>query len=645
MIISNELRQKYLDFFKSKAHAIIPSASLIPENDPTTLFTSAGMQPMIPHLLGEPHAQGTRIVNSQKCFRTQDIDEVGDNRHTTFFEMLGNWSLGDYFKKEQIEWMWEFLIKKLNFDPNKIFITCFRGDVKNNIPRDEEAAKIWQELFKSVGVKAEIVNNSEKDGMKGGRIFYYAADKNWWSRAGVPEKMPEGEPGGPDSEMFFDFSPSTSSWQAHHDEQKYGKHCHVNCDCGRFVEIGNNVFMQYVKTKNGFNELKQKNIDFGGGLERMTAALNNNPDIFRIDLFSGALKKIEELSGKTYGADEKETFAFRVILDHLRAAVFLIADGAVPSRKDQGYFTRRLIRRAVRFAANLGISQLFTPVIAKEYIETYKNVYADLFSQQNLILSELEKEESKFRETLERGIMNYELGIKGLAAKVIPGDVAFDLYQSYGFPIEMTIELAKEKGIDVDVAGFNEEMKKHQEVSRIGAEQKFKGGLAGTGEMETKYHTATHLLLAALNRVLDGSSAIRQAHGGESYRTASSERGGIFQKGSNITVERLRFDFNYPEKLTVEQIKSVEDLVNEKIKEDKKVEMLEMPRDEALKTVKVSFDPSKYPEIVKVYKIGDFSMELCGGPHVEHTGALGQFKIVKEEASSAGVRRIKAILL
>lgn len=619
---SKQLRQKYLDFFESKGHTVIPSASLIPENDPTTLFTSSGMQPMVPYLLGEKHPTGKKVVDSQKCFRTQDIDDVGDNRHTTFFEMLGNWSLGDYFKEQQTDWMFEFLTKEIGLDPKRLYISCFRGAKDIGIPRDEEAAKLWQEKFKDVGVDAKIVDNAETNGMQTGRIFYYDASKNWWSRAGEPEKMPIGEPGGPDSEMFWDFGEKLG---IHEFSQWKNEPCHVNCDCGRFMEVGNNVFMQYIKTRKGFEELKQKNIDFGGGLERISAALLDTPDIFKIDLFAVALKKIEELSGKKYGDNEKETFAFRVILDHLRAAMFLIADGAAPSNKDQGYFTRRLVRRAVRYARDLGINSVFCANVADSYIEVYKDAYPDLLNKKKDILNELVVEERKFRDTLDAGIKKFdeEIRNKKLETGEINGRDAFDLYQSFGFPLEMTVELAKENGLTVDVVGFEEEMKKHQELSRAGAEQKFKGGLAGHGDMETKYHTATHLLLAALNKVL-----------GE----------GIYQRGSNITAERLRFDFNWPEKLSSEQIKAVEDLVNEKIQDDLLVEMIEMPKDKALKEVKVSFDPSKYPDMVKVYKIGDFSTELCGGPHVERTGVLGKFRIMKEEASSAGVRRIKAVL-
>ena len=649
---AKQLRQKYLEFFKSKGHTIIPSASLLPENDPTTLFTSAGMQPMVPYLLGEKHPVGNRITDSQKCFRTQDIDDVGDNRHTTFFEMLGNWSFGDYFKKEQIEWMFDFLTKEVGLDPKRLYISCFRGAKDIDIPRDEEAAKLWQEKFKDVGIDAKIVDNAETDGMQTGRIFYYDATKNWWSRAGEPEKMPVGEPGGPDSEMFWDFGADLGLHEkwinevpksfSHTRSGRENTRCHINCDCGRFVEIGNNVFMQYIKTESGFEELKQKNIDFGGGLERMSAVLLNTSDIFKIDLFAGALKKIEELSGKRYGEDDKETLAFRVILDHLRAATFLIADGAVPSNKDQGYFTRRLIRRSVRFARDLNIHENFCSEVCGFYIDEYMDAYLELAGCKEIIFNEIKQEESKFRSTLEIGLKELRKMIEKkrngpMAVRVksdfgsksthyvnlISGKEAFDLYQNYGFPPEMIAEELARYGMGYHEGEFEQEMKKHQELSRAGAEQKFKGGLADTSEISTKYHTATHLLLAALNNVLGD---------------------GIYQKGSNITSERLRFDFNYPEKLSSEQIQQVEDLVNEKIQADLKVEMIEMPKTEALKSVKVSFDPDKYPDKVKVYQIGRFSIELCGGPHVDSTGLLGKFRILKEEASSAGVRRIKAVL-
>ncbi|MBT4120749.1 MAG: alanine--tRNA ligase [Candidatus Magasanikbacteria bacterium] len=630
---TNDLRQKYLEFFESKKHTVISSASLIPENDPTTLFTGSGMQPMVPYLLGEKHPQGVRIADSQKCFRAVDMEEVGDNRHTTFFEMLGNWSLGDYFKVEEIEWMFEFLTKEIGLDPDKIYITCFRGDEKNNIPRDEEGAQKWQQLFESNNVNASIADMAEEKGMQDARIFYYDATKNWWSRAGVPGNMPVGEPGGPDSEMFWDFGEESS---LHEKSEWKDKVCHVNCDCGRFMEIGNNVFMQYIKKEGGFEELKQKNIDFGGGLERMAAALLDSPDIFNIDLFTKAKEKLEELSGKKYGENEKETFAFRVILDHLRAATFLIADGAVPSNKDQGYFTRRLIRRAVRFADNLGINDLFTASIAKSYIETYGNVGGYLENKEDLIFGEMKKEEEKFRTTLEQGIKEFEKLLNGFriaeektGKKIIEisGKQAFKLYDTYGFPVELTEDLAKENNMVVYMKGFEEAFQKHQDLSRAGAEQKFKGGLADSGEMSTKYHTATHLLHSALRNVL-----------GEH----------VEQKGSNITADRLRFDFTHGEKMTDEQKKQVEDLVNDSIDKKLSVSMEEMSVEEAKDKDAIGLFGDKYGEKVKVYTIGSgddiASKEICGGPHVEDLGNMGHFRIKKEESSSSGVRRIKAIL-
>ena len=636
---TNELRKKYLDFFESKGHKIIPSASLIPENDPTTLFTSSGMQPMVPYLLGEKHPLGTRLTNSQRCFRTQDIDEVGDNRHTTCFEMLGNWSLGDYFKKEQISWMFEFLTGELNLDPNRLFITVFGGKEEIGMAADEEAVEIWQAEFAKKGIEAKAVKDAKVNGLQGGKIFFYDETKNWWSRAGVTASMPKGEPGGPDSEIFWDFG---ADKQIHEKSEFKDQSCHVNCDCGRFVEIGNNVFMQYIKTENGFNELPKQNVDFGGGLERMAMALIDSPDIFHIDLFQGAIKEIEKISGKKYNQNLEDDKAFRIIADHLKAATLLIFDGALPSNVDQGYYTRRLIRRSVRYANKLEIKGSFVGKIVSAYIDYYSDVY-NIADKKEQILLEITKEEDKFTKTLEDGLK----ALKKIFSKVIggvdpdnlpkgmivrdnivrvDGQIVFHVYETYGFPPELSQEIMTEWGVRFDEETMKEcdaAFKKHQDLSRAGAEQKFKGGLADHSEETTKLHTATHLLLAAL----------RQLFGAE-----------IYQRGSNITTERLRFDFNYPEKMTAEQLKQVEDLVNEKIKQDLTVEMIEMPKDEALKMAKVSFDPSKYGDFVKVYKIGDFSIELCGGPHVTHLGELGKFTIQKEEASSAGVRRIKAII-
>ncbi len=633
---THEIRSKYLEFFKSNGHAILPSASLLPENDPTTLFTGSGMQPMVPYLLGQKHPMGTRLSDSQKSFRSGDIEEVGDNRHTTFFEMLGNWSLGDYFKEEQIPWMWNFLVEILKLDPKNLYFTCFRGLESAGIPKDTESAQMWQKLFASVGIEAKIGENPEIDGMRPGeKIFYFSERKNWWSRSGTPDKMPVGEPGGPDTEMFWDFDPENIQ-KLHENSAWKNEACHVNCDCGRYMEIGNNVFMQYQKTASGFELLPQQNVDFGGGLERMAAAVNNNPDVFTIDLFDTIRGAIESASGKKYGADATETYAFRVVMDHLRAATFLIADTAVPSNKDQGYFTRRLIRRAIRYARNLNVHENFCVSVVEAVIETYKDAYPDLLAKQAQIISEIEKEERKFRNTLEQGLKIFEEILKRTDNNTISGRDAFDLNQSYGFPLEITEELAKERGYSVDIQSFEEEKSKHQALSRAGAEQKFKGGLADTGEMSVKYHTATHLLHAALQKILGP---------------------GATQKGSNITAERMRFDFAANEKMTPEQIKEAEDLVNAAIAHDYPVTFQELPLEEAKKKQAIGLFEDNYGAVVKVYTVGDpeglpqadpnaatFSRELCGGPHVEHTGTMGHFKIIKEEACSSGIRRIKAIL-
>ena len=627
---SAEIRKKYLEFFESKGHKIIPSASLVPENDPTTLFTGSGMQPMVPYLLGEKHPLGTRITDSQKSFRTTDIEEVGDNRHTTFFEMLGNWSLGDYFKKEQIPWMFEFLTEVIGIDPNKLYVTVFIGDTKNNIPKDTESAQIWKKLFESKNIEAkEVEIGSEEDGytigMRGGRIFY--DKKNWWSRAGTPENMPAGEPGGPDSEMFYDFGTP-------HDP-KFGKECHPNCDCGRFIEIGNNVFMEYKKNADGtFSKLPQQNVDFGGGLERMTMAINNCSDVIEAN-HKSIIDYVEKISGKIYGKKEEETKAFRVIADHMKASVFLIGDGVIPSNTDQGYYARRLIRRAVRYWDKLGIKESGLGALVDSVLENYKDSYPDTCGKKEVIKDEIKKEEERFRKTLKGGLKQFEKGVD-----------PFILFTTYGFPFELTQELAKEKGIEVDKNKFRKDIEAHQQLSRAGSEQKFKGGLGGTGEMEIKYHTATHLLRQALEEIL-----------GEN----------IMQKGSNITAERLRFDFGFGRKMTDEEKKKVEDLVNQKISENLPVNKVVMKKEEAEKTGAAHTFGDKYGDEVSIYIIGPnssdpsgspFSREFCGGPHVENTGDLasvrdperaegeskGPFKITKEEAVSAGVRRIKAIL-
>lgn len=623
----NQIRSKFLAYMESKGHVVVPSASLVPENDPTTLFTGSGMQPMLPYLLGQPHPLGLRIADSQKAFRSGDIEEVGDNRHTTFFEMLGNWSFGDYFKEEEITWMWTFLIDELKLDPNNFYVTCFVGNESLGVPRDTYSAELWQKLFAEKGIVAKISETPEAGMHDGEKIFYYSEKKNWWSRSGVPANMPEGEPGGPDSEMFYDFDPTLEK-KIHEKSAFANVPCHVNCDCGRFLEIGNNVFMQYKKVGTGFEELPQMNVDHGSGLERYAAALRNDPDMFNIDVFDAPKKTIERLSGVSYGTDEKTVYAYRVALDHIRSATFLISDGVLPGNKDQMYFVRRLIRRAVRFARNLGVSENFTQEIGASFIDVYKDEYKNLEEKRDVILSELDKEESKFRKTLENGIKQFEK----LAHKDISGVDAFDLLQSYGFPIELTEELAKEKGLKVDMVSFTEEKNKHAEQSRTASAGKFKGGLGGDGEMETKYHTATHMLHQALQTVLGPS---------------------VVQKGSNITPERLRFDFAYGEKMTDEQKKQVEDIINAKIRENLPVIREEISIEEARARGAMGLFGDKYGEKVSVYKIGEgtsrgdvnlFSIEMCGGPHIESTGTLGVFSITKEEAVSAGVRRIKAVL-
>ncbi|OIO51278.1 MAG: alanine--tRNA ligase [Candidatus Portnoybacteria bacterium CG_4_8_14_3_um_filter_44_15] len=615
---AKELREKYLNFFKSKGHAVLPSASLIPENDPTSLFIGSGMQPLIPYLLGEKHPRGQRLANSQKSFRAEDIEEVGDSRHTTFFEMLGNWSLGDYFKKEQLSWMWEFLLEELKLDPKKVYVTVYRGNKETGIERDKESVEIWKKLFKGKGIEAKDVDFAEKNGMRDGRIFYYDDNKNWWSRSGVPANMPVGEPGGPDSEMFYDLG---ANLKKHENSKFKDLPCHVNCDCGRFIEIGNNVFMEFVKTNKGFEPLPQKNVDFGGGLERMTMVSEGKNNVFETDLFVNILRKISQISGgKKY---QGNAAAFEIIADHIKAATFIMADdkGIAPSNTDQGYIVRRLIRRAVRYGRQLGIkNDLWIKEITQVVIDDYKDVYPELERNKDFVLSNLDEEETRFKKTLEKGLKEFE-------KREISGREAFNLYQTYGFPIEMTKELAEEKGIQVDEEEFQQELKKHQELSRTASAGKFRGGLADAGEKTKKLHTAAHLLLAALRKVLNDS---------------------VTQKGSNITAERLRFDFSWPEKLTDEQKKQVEDLVNEVIKKDLPVVCEEMSLDEAKKQGAAGVFESKYGERVKVYTVGNdkevFSQEICGGPHIERTGELGHFKISKEESSSAGVRRIKAML-
>ena len=589
---SDELRKLYIDFYHSKGHAIIDSASLIPENDPTVLFTTAGMHPLVPYLLGEKHPAGNRLTDVQICVRTGDIDEVGDASHCTFFEMLGRWSLGDYFKKDAIAWSYDFMLNKLGFDKDKFAVTVFAGD--DDCPRDEESASYWRE----VGIPAD-------------RIFYLGKKHNWWGPAGVTG------PCGPDTEMFVDTG-----------KPKCCEECSPACDCGKYLEVGNDVFMQYFKNAEGkFEPLKQKNVDEGLGLERLLCILNGYKSVYETDLFSFAIKKLEELSGKKYGEDEAMTVAMRIIADHTRTATFLLGDvkAISPSNVDQGYVLRRLIRRAMRYCRTLGVEDSALVELARLYVEKYKDAYPYIKDNEERIVSELEGEKDKFAKTIEQGLKEFDKIVAHLPENmtVFPGKTAFRLYDTFGFPIEMTEELAKEKGYTLDRAGYDKAFADHQALSKAGAEQKFKGGLADGGEFTARLHSATHLLNAALKKVLHDDN--------------------INQRGSNITAERLRFDFNFPRPLTAEEIAEVEKLVNEEIAKDTEVKLEEMSVDEAKAQGAVGVFASKYGEVVKVYTIG-FSKEICGGPHAKRTGELGKFKIIKEQSSSAGVRRIKAVL-
>ncbi len=648
-ITVNEVREKYLNFFAKKAgHIVVPSSRLIPENDPTTLFTGSGMQPMVPYLLGQKHPLGTRIADSQKCFRSQDIEEVGDNRHTTFFEMLGNWSLGDYFKEEQISWMWEFMMSEIKINPENIYISCFKGAENEGIPKDTFSAEKWKTLFATVGIENVLIGeNPEIDGMqKGEKIFYYPAKKNWWSRGGSIEKTPIGDPCGPDSEMFYDFDPK-GEYEMHVKSIFKNDKCHPNCDCGRFMEIGNNVFMEYVRKSEGFVKLPAPNVDHGSGLERFTAAANNDNDMFKLDIFEDVIKLLENLSSKKYNpkpddtevlGTDRETQAFRVIADHLRGAAFFIADGVFPGNKDQGYFIRRLLRRAIRHGRNLGIKENFTAKIANIYIEKFGNVYTELTENAKIVFEKMEEEENKFSKTLENGLKEFNKIKENLNKNnqnIFDAKVAFKLHETYGFPFDIVEDLCKENYLKISREEFEIEKQKHSELSRAGSEQKFKGGLADGSDMVIKYHTATHLLHQALKNIL-----------GEN----------VNQKGSNITTERLRFDFSYDKKMTVEEIEKTEKIVNEWIEKDMKVRREEMKKEEAETRKPIHLFGEKYGDIVSIYTIGDgkvrgidaTSVEFCGGPHVENTAKIAEgnkkFKIQKEEAVSAGVRRIKAVL-
>lgn len=622
---TQQIRQAYLEYFSKRNHVVIKRAPLILHDDPTTLFTGSGMQPLLPYLLGEKHPKGTKLVDSQTCFRGNDLEDVGDNRHTTFFEMLGNWSMGEYFKKEQIRWFFEFLVKVVGLDPNKIYVTCFIGNEKYNIPRDDEAALIWQELFKEVGIDAKIVElgsaeNGDEKGMQGGRIFFYDDNENWWSRGGGLDKTPIGDPCGPDSEVFYDFG------EANHDSS-YGM-AHPASDSGRFMEIGNQVFMQYRREEDGnFSPLKQKNVDFGGGLERIAAAKLDTPDVFKNSLFLPIIEKLETLSGKKY---ESNLVSMRVIADHLRAAVFLGVDGAVPSNKEQGYVMRRLIRRAVRYAFDLGIEQNFLEEIVPVIASMYREDYPEVKENESEVIRVLVKEEKVFRQTLRKGLRELEK----LSKDKITGKEIFTLYDTYGFPAELSVEEVFKREYDLEENWrdtFDREMTLQKERSKTAAKGAFKGGLAGHDPIHIKYHTLTHMMYQAIRMVLGTD---------------------IMQHGSNITAERLRFDFNYPRKVTKEELGEIERIVNEKVKEDLPVSFKEYDTKEAFKLGAIGAFGDRYGDTVKVYQIGPddnrFSFEICGGPHVSHTGEIAEggkiFKIKKEGSSSAGIRRIKAVL-
>jgi alanyl-tRNA synthetase len=587
LINSDKLKKLYLEFFQKKGHEFIPNASLIPENDPTALFTSAGMHPLVPYLMGQPHPSGKRLVNVQKCLRTSDIDEVGDSFHLSFFEMLGNWSLGDYFKEESIRWSYEFLTGKewLNIDDGKLFVSVFAGDEK--APKDKESARIWEEC-----------------GIPKDRIFYLPRKDNWWGPIGSTG------PCGPDTEIFYDTG-----------KEPCGSECKPGCSCGKYNEIWNNVFMEYNRTPDGEYELlEQKNVDTGMGVERTVAVLQGKNNVYEIEKFVPLVNGIKEQAG-IEGISENQVRSVRIICDHSRAATFLLAEGIVPLNVEQGYVLRRVIRGAIRHGRLLGIEDEFLSELSRITIETYVEDYPHLKSNEDFIVTELEKEYKKFNNTLARGLNRFNRIARN--KKKIDGKDAFLLYQSFGFPIEITKELGKENSIFVDVDGFYEEFEKHQKVSRAGADKRFGSGLADTSEATVRLHTATHLLNEALRRVLGKE---------------------IIQKGSNITQKRLRFDFNFDRKLTDQEIKDVEEIVNGKINEALPVKRIETTLEEAIKMGSQAVFEGKYEEKVSVYSIGDFSMELCSGPHVKNTGQLGRFKIIKEEGISAGVRRIRAVL-
>ena len=579
---AQDIRDEFVNFFKGKGHTYIRSASLIPENDPTVLFTTAGMHPLVPYLLGESHPGGKRLVNFQKCVRTGDIDEVGDASHLTFFEMLGNWSLGDYFKKESVGFSMEFLERHLKLKKNQIAVTVFEGE--EGIPRDDETAQLWRD-----------------QGLSDSQIFYYGRGDNWWGPAG------QTGPCGPDTEIFFD-----------NGKEKCSKDCGPSCHCGKYTEIWNNVFMQYFKDKDGnFTPLSQRNVDTGMGLERVLCMVNGVRSVYDTSLFTGIISKVEELSGRRY---EDDIRAFRIISDHLRASTFMLGDGVNPSKMGQGYILRRLIRRASRYMSSIGIDRICMREVSEVVVNEYSQAYPELEENKRFIFDSITAEEEKFQKTLTKGLRRFE---EAISSGSLDGETVFRLYDTFGFPVELTQELASERGLTVDLDDFERRFKEHQEISRSGSEQVFKGGLADSSEITTRLHTATHILNAALREIVDPN---------------------IMQKGSNITAERMRFDFNLDRKMTPEEIQKVEDFVNEVINANVPVVCEEIPYEEAQARNAIGVFQSKYGDVVKVYSIGDVSIELCGGPHVSNTGDIGRFKIKKEESSAAGIRRIKAVV-
>ena len=621
------IRQGYLRAMTARSHAQIPRANLVPQDDPTTFLTGSGMQPLLPYLLGEKHPKGKRLVNSQTCLRAQDIDEVGDNRHTTYFEMLGNWSLGDYFKADQLRWFFEFLVDDLKLDINKIYVTCFAGNPHYNLAKDEESAKILQALFKDRGLKAKIaeIGSAEqgaKLGLQSARIFFYDDQENWWSRGGGIKTTPIGDPCGGDCEFFYDFGPE------HHDEATWGKP-HPASDSGRFLEIGNSVFMEYRRTETGFEPLQHKNVDFGGGLERLAAAANGQIDVFQTSLLKPVVDELVKLSGHSY---DSQATNMRVITDHIRAASWLAIDGVRPSNKEQGYIMRRLIRRAIRFAFELGLEQDLSRRLAPVVIDIYQADFPEAAESAAEVITCLSKEEAVFRQTLRAGMRVFD---KLTQAGQLEAADLFKLYDTYGFPVELSLEEAYRKGIKVKAKirqDFDELMSQQRQRSRTASSGEYKGGLADHSQASVEYHTTTHLMYRALKNVLGKH---------------------VVQRGSNITPERLRFDFTHPQKLTPEEIEAIETMVNQQIDHDWPISWREENTKQALAVGVLGAFGDKYGQTVKVYTVGEpdgehYSREICGGPHVEQTGLLGSkqrhFKITKEASSSAGVRRIKAVL-